>query len=518
MGWRLMAQGREKIVDQQPKFDGGLNSVSDDAVLLPNQMRRADNARLTDYGAVTKRGGTKRTSTSPLAAASVLNGYTWRKDGGTQQLMAVCNGQLHTSTYLSSYPWAWTAQSGSLSTSVPPSFAQFRNATTDVVYIADGGLLNVWDGTALTTDIAGTIAVENIVVHNQRLWGCGNATFPDSIFYSSLNNGDTFANGSSGGGQIIVRTFSDETVVGLASVNTSLMIFHRRGISRLTGYGQDDITVAPQGLTADVGTIAPKSIVSIGNAGFFVSERGLYTCNEAEVSPVGTVDTPDPTLSAIRNLTSADFGNIRSVFNRATRELWISIPSYGIYVYHTILRAWSGPWDSGYVAPVTTALFDTLDSNGLPAVLKGDNAGYVTVCDAQNVFVDNQLANGTGGTKYTMTVQMHRMYCGDDALSKALRFGYITASLKGSDYTSITWRTETDAGAFTLPTAFSSNGVWGFGLWNAVGSRWGGASSRNYRVQMGGTGYYIDVFIIDSGEAAPIFSRFQLETFALGRR
>ena len=198
--------GREKVVDQQPKFDGGLNSVSDDASVLPNQMRRADNARLTDYGAVTKRGGTKRTTASPIAAASILNGYTWRKDGGTQELMIVCNGLLHTSTYLSTYPWTWTAQTGALSTSVTPSFVQFRNATADVVYIADGGLLNVWNGTTLTTNIVGTLDVQTLAVHNQRLWGCGNATYPDSIFYSALNNGDTLANGAAGGGQIIVRT------------------------------------------------------------------------------------------------------------------------------------------------------------------------------------------------------------------------------------------------------------------------------------------------------------------------
>ena len=508
--------GREKVVDQQPKFDGGLNSVSDDASVLPNQMRRADNARLTDYGAVTKRGGTKRTTASPIAAANVLNGYTWRQDGGTQQLMIVCNGLLHTSSYLATYPWTWTAQTGALSTSVTPSFVQFRDGTNDVVYIADGGLLNVWNGTTLTTNIVGTLDVQTLAVHNQRLWGCGNAAFPDSIFYSALNNGDTFANGALGGGQIIVRTFSDETVVGLASVNTSLLIFHRRGISRLTGYGQDDITVAPQGLTADVGTIAPRSITSIGNLGFFVSERGLYKCNESEVIPVGTVETPDPLLPVIRNLTSAQVANISATFNRATRELWINVPLYGVYVYHTVLQAWSGPWDSGFLSPATTTLFDSIDADGLPAILRGDSSGYVTTCDEAGVFVDNQLSVGTGGTSYTMTVQMHRMYCGDEALAKSLRFGYITASLNGSLSTTLKWITETDTGSFTLPVTFSSAGTWGSGYWGT--GLWGGGSSRNYRVQMNGTGYYIDVSIVDSGTAAPVFGRFQLETFALGRR
>jgi hypothetical protein len=158
-----------------------------------------------------------------------------------------------------------------------------------------------------------------------------------------------------------------------------------------------------------------------------------------------------------------------------------------------------------------------LDYNGLPVVLKGDDSGYVSVCDASGVFVDNQLSDGTGGTVYTMTAQMHRMYCGDEATAKSLRFGYITASLKGSNSTKIQWSTETDAGDFMLPTTFSSAGVWGFGTWD-ITKVWGGASSRNYRIQMNGTGYYIDVSIVDSGTAAPIFSRFQLETFALGRR
>jgi hypothetical protein len=51
---------RERIVDQQPAMGDGLNDVSDDLALLPTQLRLAINARLTEYGAVTKRGGTQR--------------------------------------------------------------------------------------------------------------------------------------------------------------------------------------------------------------------------------------------------------------------------------------------------------------------------------------------------------------------------------------------------------------------------------------------------------------------------
>lgn len=61
---------RERISDQQPRMDGGLNDVSDDASLLPTQLRVATNARLTEYGAVTKRGGLQRTNVLGLGVAS----------------------------------------------------------------------------------------------------------------------------------------------------------------------------------------------------------------------------------------------------------------------------------------------------------------------------------------------------------------------------------------------------------------------------------------------------------------
>lgn len=508
----------ERLQDQQPGMAGGLNTVSDESALQPNQLRRAVNLRLTEFGAATKRGGTRRVSTAAIdAGETVQNGFTWRKHGATPEILAVVDGTLYTTTYGGTFPWTWTQQTGALSTTVVPSFTQFRDAGgNDVVYIGDGGLLNKWNGTALTTDIAGTVAANSLTVHNERLWSCGCGTAPTSIFYSAINNGDTLANGASGGGQIIVRTFGDETVVGLASINTSLMIFHRRGISRLTGFGQDDITVQPAGVTADVGTIAKGSIVAFENVAYFISERGLYICNEAEVASIGNPTTPDPILPIIRTLSSAEFDRIRCVINRGTKELWISIPGYGCYQYHTTLKAWSGPWDGGYTDPDTTCLFETLDNDGLPVVLKGDAGGWVALCDAPDIFTDNAAADGTGGTRYALTAQLHRMYCGDDALAKSLRWGYLTAALRGSDQTRVEWNTGDSFGSFTL--APSTDETWG-GLGTIWGTgTWGGAGSQNYRIPMGGTGYYVDISIIDSGAALPVFSRFQLETFALGRR
>jgi hypothetical protein len=113
-----------------------------------------------------------------------------------------------------------------------------------------------------------------------------------------------------------------------------------------------------------------------------------------------------------------------------------------------------------------------------------------------------------------MAVQLHRQYCGDDAEAKALRWGYLTAQLNGSAQCTVTWNTGGVYGTYTLP--ISTLGTWGNSVWG-VGA-WGGLGSQNYRIPMGGTGYSVDVSISDSGSTLPVFSRWQLETFALGRR
>jgi hypothetical protein len=456
---------------------------------------------------------------APIAAAPILNGFTWRKDNGTTQLMAVANGLLHTSTY-ASLPFTWTTQAGALSVTDVPGFAKFRDASAEVVYIGDGGLLNKWDGTTLTTNIAGTIGARIVTVHNQRLWSCGCGSNPTSIFYSALNNGDTLGNAGAGGGEIIVRTFGDEVVSAVASLNESLMIFHRQGISRLTGFGQDDITVDPAGVTSDVGLIAPHSIAEYNNIAFFVTERGLYMASESSVQPVGTTQTPDPLLPLIRQMSSADFDDIRATMNRATRELWVTMPGFGCYVYHTLLNAWTGPWDTGWTNPETTALWEALDTDGLPVTLRGDASGYVSLCDAPLTYLDNVDSDGTGGEAYTMTLQLHRMYAGDQSMFKALRWGYLTATLRGSSGCSVQWATGVRDGSYAIIGGADQiwGGVgteWGVGTW---GGSAGAAESQSYRIPMGGSGYYIDVFVIDNGDAAPIISSFQLDTFALGQR
>jgi hypothetical protein len=243
-----------------------------------------------------------------LAAFPVREGYTWRQSATTTYTMAVCNGSLFTTTY-GAFPLTWSNKGGSFTTTAVPDFAAFRDASANVVYIATGGALQKWDGTTRTS-IANAVHAAGICVYHDRLWGWGVSGSLDSVFYSNLSDatsstgGDSLGYATESGGQIIIRTFGQQDIVACAPINTSLLIWHKRGISRITGYGQSDITVTPDAVTADVGLVGKDAVTVYDNLAYFVSERGVYAANESSVMPLGTPEKPDPVLPQLQTLSS----------------------------------------------------------------------------------------------------------------------------------------------------------------------------------------------------------------------
>lgn len=517
---------QRRVFDDQKSFAGGLNTVSNDFALRLDQMRRSDNARLVDIGAATKRGGTQRTSSAVLAAAGVKNGFAWR-NGSTVQHLAMCDGHLFTAPW-GSLPLTWTDRSGSFSTSTTPSFASFRNASANMCYIATGGALQRWSGSALTS-LPNPVQAAGICVHNNRLWGWGVSGALDSVYYSNLSDassttgGDSLGYGAESGGQIVVRTFGQADIVVCLSVGTSLMILHKGGISRITGYGQSDISVAPAPVTSKVGCVGKEAACAYETVGgvpgfYFVSERGVYEGNEQGVAAVATPDKPDPVLPQLLTLSAANLALVKCQFNSKTRELWVQLPGIGVYVFNTLLRSWAGPFIDGYLSPDTTSLFEGLDSNNQPIMLRGDASGWVSLCDPANVFLDNVAAAGTGGSSYDLIVRCRRMFSGDPTRANAYRWAKILADLKGSTTVAAAWTTLSDSGSVQLdvsstgPTAWGGSGsTWGQGTWGV------GGQNALY-VPLSGAGPFLDFSIIDSGQAASQYASVQIEGVSMYRR
>lgn len=526
-----MARGaRPERYDVLPNFIGGLNTVSAEVAMGETQVRAATNARITQFGAVQKRGGTKVMSNPAQFVDAAMTGLTqWELSNGTRYVVAGNNGALYTALYANMNTAFDVVPSSAVTVGARLSFADFRDSTQDMLFVADGGALNgiyiggappnpAWSG-----DIASTPNVADLEAFNQRLWGCGNATYPQAIFYSAENDGTTLGIGASGGGQINVRTFGQQNVVAVKALGTSLMIFHRGGVSRLTGFGQDDTQVLPAGVTGEVGTTARDSIVQVGNVLYYVNVRGLFVATPDGVMPVSTPEKPDPLTAILPSLTEAQLEGVVCAFSRPTNELLISIPSVGVYTYHVVVQAWAGPWVGTYQTTDTQLLAEVGDSANAPVVLKGSPAGTIELVDASGSTTDSATFNGTAGTPFTMTVTCRRFFFGDSAEVKSFRYAYLVADLQGSPNVDLAWTTsDSNGGSYTLVQSGAEN------LTTETDEDLTTetdeplavtAPANSIRCPLWGTGYYADLtFTHADTDALPSISRVEAMGFGLGRR
>lgn len=437
----------------------------------------------------------------------VRGGFSWNQASGATQF-AVAGGNLYHGTL--SYGMVWSVEAGVLDSTVYPSFAAFREADLDdVVYIADGGLLNKWDGTTFTANIASTPAVSQICVFNRRLFGVTGTD--EKLYWSALDNGDTLGISASKGGEARITTFGDQRLTALAPYRSSLFLFHVSGISKFTGWSQDDINIqaGTTGVTGDVGTIAPRSIVVLENGVLFLSDRGIYVATDEGVAPISV--NIDVSLSS---LTATELAQVCAAHNRSKREVWFFIPGSGVYVYNYRTQAWAGPWTGTFTAESTDthALWESLDSDERPIVLCGDYAGFVKRTDLTGVYTDDILSDGTGGSAYTMTLKLHRMFSGEIATEKSYRWLYLLADIDSSEGCTVSWSTRTASGSYSV----DASSAWGSGTWGS--GTWGGEGVLPFRIPIHGRGPYIDITITDNGERSPLFSRAETEAFDMGRR
>lgn len=497
---------RPVVLDAQQGFSGGLNTVTDPAFLRPDQARQLTNFRLTAYGAAKKRGGTQAFATANPATTSAINGLIWWQKKALV-FGAVDGGVLYSNIALGG---SWSAVTGSARWTA--SMAVFTDGTSEALYSA--GAIKSTDGTSGTnltwTDPAGGF-MQGIIVHNDRLWGWSTAS--PFLCYSALDNGDTLGVVASGGGQIRINTSITANIYTCAVVGTSLLIFQDQGVSRLTGFGQSDITVQPVSVAHDVNVVGQWGVTVYNNIAWVVTRKGLYMVTEGSATPVATPDIPDPLVAVFSGAVFQYSRNIRVTYNTSTNEVLIWVPSVGVYAYHTVLRAWSGPWDGTYNSFTPGSIPNGgawLNFSGFSAVnayvLFTDNTGGCWVMDnalgVPAVYKDAVANDGTGGSAYTSVLVPRRMF-GQEVSQQAVkswRWANVLANLTtGATAPTITTQ-GTIGGADTQTVSTPATG------------------ERQYYNQSSVQGPYIDVTITDTGAAASSYAGVEVEGFLMGRR
>lgn len=508
--------GRQPVRDAQPAFSDGLNTAADPSHVGPNEFRRAENVLLTEFGAVVKRRGTQRTHADPLGG--IQGGFSWVGLASAQELVVV-DGTLYTGTY--GIPMTWNAESGTLASDVRPGFASFTDGSGNAAFIADGGLLNSWDGATLTTDIVNTPNCAVLAVQNNRLWSI---TGSDNILSgSALGDGSTLGISASGGGQFAIATYEGQHLVGLLPLGASLMLIQRSAISRFTGWTADDFNVltGTRGVSADVGTVCAQSVVAVENEGFLLSDRGFYAFTESSVTPASPQIRP-----LLASLSQADWMNVSVAHYKALYEVRWFIPTLGVMVFNYRLRKWTGPLTSIYTTSPVTTLWPTVDAESKPIVLAGHADGFVRRTERpSSICLDDVLSDGTEGDRYGSVLKCRRMFCNDAVTEKAYRFAWVTCDLRGSDRAALVCETDSDAAIVPFPTDVVS------GEWDAEGSEWdalalgdsppwywGGVAYDRKRLPLTGHGEWVDLTIQDFGQSESIFARVDLRAFTLGER
>lgn len=439
-----------------PRFDfrRGLSTAFSQETRDHYELSYASNARMGEYGAISKRVSTQRVHSNAIGSgATILGVQQWKPSA--RQLVAICNTDLF---YKAQGDANFTTVAASFDAANRPIFARHVIAGTPSLFIADGVLLQKWTGSALSTISAVPVPPKFIRVYKGRMFASDGTK---TIYWSKVANPEIWA--SPDGGQANVDTYDAEGVIGMEVVGSSLFLFKNNSIARFTGVSQDDIQIDQQteGIAQDIGCVAPGTIVRLQDVVFFLSDRGPYIASEAGVQPVGI-----KIENVFRGLARDYLANAVAVNNPNRQEVWLFLPPTGQtantvgYCLNYRQQSWTGPWSFTGFNAASACTHERDDQT--ETVMIGGYDGRVRDADATSLGTakDDVLTDGTGGTAITMQVDLPTLFFGDPTAVKIMSpTQQIAADLKTSGSLTATFTGDLMSGGQSVAMASAGAGV-----------------------------------------------------------
>lgn len=298
----------------------------------PEFLILAQNFRRHPNGDYERIWGTKQAHAS--ARASAVEGvFSVMRSGGAAHFWMLTNGAIEKGNGGPEFSSVSSIAASGQTTGQLSGVAVLN----EVTYVADYGVLNkISSADVWTANIAGTPSVvKALCTYNNRLWGVDGS----NLYYSSLGNGDTLGNGGSGGGAI---TFPGRTLVQLAVVGSSMLIFCSDAILRFQGWGVDDfnVTDGSRGVSNEVGvgSVGLNAVAVANKLAYFVgSDRRVYAASEVGLQEIGQAITGSG-LQVFNPFSSR-------VFYSTNRDelLVTNSDTSASYLYYPTLGCWTGP-------------------------------------------------------------------------------------------------------------------------------------------------------------------------------
>lgn len=182
----------------------------------------------------------------------------------------------------------WASIETGLATDAFTSGVLMQQSGTTYLLLANGTDRKSVTG-ATVANIAGIPAgVKHLAVSGRRLWAAGHDG--NTLVASKIDDFGVWTT-PDGLSIPIVTDDGDQSITGLLAWGEGLLVFKRRSIALVYGYGESSIVVqaGPRGISRSVGTPFPRSIIGAGDGGIcFRSERGLEYLGGEGVSRIGT--------------------------------------------------------------------------------------------------------------------------------------------------------------------------------------------------------------------------------------
>lgn len=508
-------------------FSGGVNTRSSplwtpDGGPVPFQT--SNNWELSETGII-KYTGCDGVLGSAISGTPTITGIFTYKSGSTRK-MVVCAG---TKIYTVAGGTATEIHTGQTSGAFYQA-EMWNNGTNDLLLLCNGvDKVVVYNGTTAAaiaetdpSSIWADARPQGVEVVNNRVCYWGDPTHPYRLYFPmpfDISTGEggyaNFTDTTDTAGAFDVYPGTGGYITGVKTLTDDLCIIYKeRSICRMSGYsvavdGYDPITF--NGITDEVGCVAPRSLVQVGNDQYFMAENGLRQLRPVEA--YGDTEHQQPTfniqaeINEINWAAESAYKNICATYFKAENQIYISCPTGSsttnnqIYVYDVITKSLDPR--SGFTASVLATYNRDLYHGGYAGQLfqHGDDDNY-----------DGVAISASATTKWLIL----------GGIGAHIRFDRLVVWVEGGGGTTLTIQWEIikrdDIHSSSDSEAVDSEGgVWGTGVWGTA--EWASSSQRVWHKKRLGRGCAIRFrFINNELDKRPKIRRVYLDYTILNKK
>lgn len=486
----------------ESKFHG-LNDNTPPEELGPGFFTKIDNAFCSD-GKVTKSTGS--TAINTAIASHAFNGFTAFEilSSNSKFIVANVDGASNAQLYQSTGGNFSAIGSANLTNGAPMWFESAANK----LFGFNGSEEVDWDGTTVTKNRSGLPKGYYAKWFHNYLFVAKDTSNLNRLYWSSLGDPTAFSTSTD---FVDINPGDSDQIMGLAGIQDELLVFKKNTIWSITGFSGTTFTsttAATQNTNARIfgyGTVAPFSIVPIGNDVFFFSQLGSTPVIRSLYKTINSVTLGGGVISnniktTLDSITLSALGKIVGTFDG--RYVYWAIPTNGSSSPNKIITL--DTWEITGTKTNATYPFTTLTGKNASYFAASTIPGHTNIyfSDASTtsglVFKFDSSVYTDNGTNVTMDVRT-RDYFHEPSRKSKWKYLYTTYTAGNSASIKIGATIDQGTGYTNQATISTQGNSPGLGMFTLGSSTLGGAGTSTQRTTFAGiTCHYLGLQFLES--------------------